>query len=135
MRSATSLKFLRAGKQRLNSAGVLLENGMNLDSMYLAGYAVECALKALILARRPRGREEEFLADYCCGTKGHSLESLKAVLKDAGCSMPWDVAEKFRKVVGWTTDLRYEVGLKGYNEASGFVDAARAVTRWVERSL
>ena len=37
--------------QRLTTAEFLLENGYNLDAMYLAGYTVECTLKALILRK------------------------------------------------------------------------------------
>ena len=45
----SSRDFQRAEGQRLTTAEFLLENGYNLDATYLAGYAVECSLKALIL--------------------------------------------------------------------------------------
>ena len=43
--------FWRAATQRLETATFLLESGSrkHLDAVYLAGYVVECALKALIL--------------------------------------------------------------------------------------
>lgn len=41
-------KLLKAADQRFTSAEFLLATPMRLDSIYLAGYTVGCALKALI---------------------------------------------------------------------------------------
>ena len=46
--------FQRAAHQRLTTAAFLSEHGFHADAVYLAGYAVECALKALALRWTPR---------------------------------------------------------------------------------
>jgi HEPN domain-containing protein len=42
-------KFQRAARQRMKAAQLLREHAFHLEAVYLCGYAVECALKALIL--------------------------------------------------------------------------------------
>ena len=59
--------FWRAASQRLEAANLLLESGIFLDAVYLAGYAVECALKALILERTPAARRREVCRDLTSG--------------------------------------------------------------------
>jgi HEPN domain-containing protein len=46
--------FERIAEQRLAAAELLLEHQFYLDAVYLAGYTVECSLKALILRWTPR---------------------------------------------------------------------------------
>lgn len=45
-------RYLEAGRQRLADARVLLGAGRWNGAVYLAGFAVECLLKSLLLARR-----------------------------------------------------------------------------------
>jgi hypothetical protein len=60
-------KFLRAAEQRMKAAEFLFDHGFWLDSVYLGGYAVECALKALILERTA---DNVYAAMYDAITKG-----------------------------------------------------------------
>jgi hypothetical protein len=60
----------------LTSASVLWSNQLYLDSMYLAGYTFECALKALILSRVPIRQRPEFLREYFHGAVAHNYEYL-----------------------------------------------------------
>jgi HEPN domain-containing protein len=46
-------RFFRAAQQWLAEAQFLLQNDYTTAAVYLAGYAVECMLKALILASEP----------------------------------------------------------------------------------
>ena len=52
-------RFMRAASQRYTAAELLLREGLNLEAMYLAGYVVECSLKALILAHTPQRRRKQ----------------------------------------------------------------------------
>src|SRR5438105_1342271 len=74
--------FQRAADQRLTTAEFRLEHGYYLDAVYLAGYSVECALKALILKRTAR---RDFAAMWVSltkvGSKGHDYDYLKELLK------------------------------------------------------
>ncbi len=49
-RAAEARRYYRAAKQRYEDAQMLLEAGRTTGAVYLAGYAVECILKALLLA-------------------------------------------------------------------------------------
>src|SRR6266436_7391115 len=79
----------RAAKQRFTTAEFLLSNRYNLDAMYLAGYAVECTLKALILEITPTVERFEMLKKISSGQKMHSSEVLGGILKDKGARSPW----------------------------------------------
>src|SRR5947209_5532087 len=127
-------RFERAAKQRLATAAFLLEHQYYLDAIYLAGYAVECSLKALILRRTARN---EFLAVYeqltAVGSKGHNFEYLKAVLKtrlvarrETDRSALAARTGYLQEVGSWSTDLRYQAGAGHPHDAERFFRAARA---------
>jgi len=46
-------RFYQAVSQRFDDAVILLDNDRTTGAIYLAGYAVECMLKALLLLGRP----------------------------------------------------------------------------------
>ena len=63
--------------QRLTTAEFLLNNGYNLDAVYLAGYTIECSLKALILAVTPLPARSTKLKSITSGSRMHNAEVLK----------------------------------------------------------
>ena len=69
------------------------------------------------------------------GEKGHDFERLAAFLKDMGCLMPVSIIDKLRETLNWSTEWRYKVGFVPHEEAKKFLDAAREMSAWVERSL
>ncbi len=126
-------KLKRAAGQRLTAAGLLLGRA-NLDAIYLAGYVVECALKALLLARTPHRHREQLRETFFRGAGGHNLEGIKESLKERGCPMPREEAILFRKIA-WSPALRYEVGHRPDEEAQAALMHAAAILKWVERSI
>ena len=68
-------RFYRMAQQRCDDALLLLEMGRTTAAIYLAGYSVECMLKALILAVVPRGQEGEVLSMFR-GARAHDYEWL-----------------------------------------------------------
>ncbi len=126
-------KFKRAAGQRLTAAGLLLGRA-NLDAMYLAGYVVECALKALLLARTPQGQRDQIRQTFFRGAHGHDLEAIKEALRKRGCPMPREEAIVFRDIA-WSPALRYEAGHRPDEEAEAALARAGAILKWVERSL
>src|SRR5947199_295584 len=128
--------FQRAADQRLTTAGFLLKHdGFDLDAVYLVGYAVECALKALILRWTPQRKLADALPQLTqVGAKGHDFEYLKEILKQRrggrGKTDPQvlgELARHLKEVASWSTDLRYQVGTLKPKEARAFLRAARAV--------
>jgi HEPN domain-containing protein len=131
---SSSRDFQRAARQRLTTAEFLLENRYNLDAMYLAGYTVECTLKALILELTPVPDQAEMLKEISSGKKMHDPEILGAILKDLGRPIPLPLVKKFRRS-GWSTALRYETGRTDTGETRGFLRTAKEVYDWVEGQL
>jgi HEPN domain len=135
MRDADVRKFLRAADQRWTSAEILYRNAMHLDAMYLAGYVPECALKALILSRVPGSKHARYLQEHFRGAGAHQYEYLRYLLRTLNVTIPLPISKRLTTIATWSTDLRYEVGLKKAAEAESFLAAAKAVRDWVERSL
>ena len=131
---ATSRDFQRAGMQRLAAAEFLLNGGLNLDAMYLAGYTVECTLKALILASTPAANLPDVLRRITSGSTMHRTEILLGELRNTGVALPVRLAKRLRRS-SWSTDLRYETGRTDTGETRAFLKTAKAVYDWVEGQL
>ena len=131
------VKYGRAAKQRLAAAEFLLANQFNREAMYLAGYVVECAFKALILDRTPRNDRSERLLQISRGNKGHDIEYLNALLRSCGLMIPPRIIEQLRliRLAEWSTDWRYEVGLVPSEDASTFILASKTFLEWKESAL
>jgi HEPN domain-containing protein len=130
--------FRRAAIQRLTTAEFLLENGYNLDAQYLGGYTVECALKALIIAKTPAAELDKVVARISSGAIMHSFERLFGVLgdidKDKSVFVPPEIKKKLGKME-WSTSLRYEAGRRDTGETRAMLRAVRVTLDWVERNL
>ncbi len=85
---SSSRDFQRAARQRLTTAEFLLQHRYNLDAMYLGGYTVECALKALILELTSAADRAAMLQRISSGKQMHEAEILAAILKELGCAIP-----------------------------------------------
>lgn len=131
---SSSRDFQRAARQRLTTAEFLLENRYNLDAMYLAGYAIECALKALVVELTPASDRGETLKKIGSGKQMHEPEVLGGILKDLGKPIPLELVKRFRRS-GWSTALRYESGRTDTGETRGFLRTAKATQDWVEGEL
>lgn len=136
-RPADIRKFERAGQQRFSAAEFLLTNGYNLDATYLAGYSVECALKALILRRTPASKHDAMIARLTkVGALGHDFEYLKNVLQTSpcNCTIPVAITLEMRNVAEWSTNLRYETGLISLKDAARFLENVESIAAWAKRS-
>lgn len=122
-------KLLRVAVQRLTSAQVLYDNSLYLDCTYLAGYSVECSLKALVLGRTPARQRHKFR-----GKKAHDYEHLRALLKKRNVDTS-PISSALRKVASWSTDLRYETGRGNAQTAEEFLAAAKEIYAWARRSI
>lgn len=56
--------FYRAAIHRFGEAQFLLEGGRRTGAVYLAGYGVECMLKALILSVLSPGKRGDMVATF-----------------------------------------------------------------------
>lgn len=101
----------------------------------MAGYGVECMLKALILTATPRSREGEVL-DSFRGKGGHRYDLLKdRYILGGGSPFPKDVNRAFSLVEGGSTNLRYSPRETERREADRFLTAARLIMSWIDGRL
>jgi hypothetical protein len=133
--SAQARRFYRAAKQRFDDALLLLEMERTTAAVYLAGYSVECMLKALILSAVSRGQEMETLGMFR-GARAHDYEWLLHLYTEkGGARIPPHVVPPFTRVNSWSTDMRYTPGTIVAREAHAFVDAAAAIITWADGRL
>jgi len=113
----------------------LLSGGRTTGAIYLAGYAVECILKAMILAITST-KKLPAMIELFRGSKAHDYEWLKAKYFDnGGAPFPARFAGCFILVNNWSTDLRYKPGTAELREAEGFLDAVREILELAEGRL
>jgi HEPN domain-containing protein len=125
--SVQARRFYRAAKQRFDDALLLLEMERTTAAVYLAGYSVECMLKALILSAVPQAQEAALLARFR-GARAHDYEwLLELYAEQSGARLPASVVPHFARVNSWSTDMRYTPGTIAAHEAQAFVEAAIAI--------
>lgn len=132
--SAEVRRFREVALQRFEDAEVLLANSRTNGAMYLAGYAIECMLKALLLAHAPASQHPRILKSFR-GKMGHDLEGLKRALQRKGITIPAQVVRRLASVNTWSTELRYLPGRRKWQEAKGILVVAEEIIAWAKGRL
>ncbi len=122
-------RFFRAAEQRLQEVQFLLRHDYTTASVYLAGYAVECILKALILASEPETRHAETMKSFR-GVHGHDFDWLRKQLLQRRVSLPATITTALTDVSRWTTNLRYDPTIQTRRDADTFLTATEEIIRW-----
>lgn len=127
--------YRRAATQRLDTARFLLKNfNYNLDAVYLAGYAAECSLKALILDRTPKKNWAARCQEISSGAKAHNFDFLEEILRRTRGSIPDEIVKSLNVVrLAWMTSLRYLGAIIPYPEAEYFIKHVVSICEWAER--
>lgn len=134
-RPAEARIYYRAGKQRFDDAQLLLREERTTGAVYLAGYTVECLLKALLLASVATSLRLRLLGDFR-GSRAHSIEWLGALYRrHVGTTVPRDITRHLARVASWTTDLRYTTGSVKMAEANEFMDSVVAFATWADARM
>src|SRR5262245_233415 len=103
-------RFMRAAAQHLADAAILRNAGSpSSGAMYLAGYAVECGLKAVLLANVTARTQSKMLQSFH-GTKAHDYDWLTLQLRRRNVHLSAAVADALSKVDSWSVELRYSPG-------------------------
>jgi hypothetical protein len=133
-RDLDARKFYRVARQRLEEAKLIAEKlQLWAASEYLAGYAVECALKALVILVTPgneRPKPGDATVNWLKVTFGHGLNAMRRYLTGRGARMPRDMGTDFLFVSTWDPQQRYEPGPGEAERTERFLAAADSVVKW-----
>jgi len=119
-------------QHRFEEAVVLFENRKTNGCSYLAGFAVECILKSLILANSTPN-ERPKLRLRLIHVFGHKLEDLQKAAGRRGLHMESRVREEFCRINTWDNNDRYDPKLRSMADANVLLHAAEVVIRWAQR--
>jgi HEPN domain-containing protein len=128
----------KLSNMRVREAKILFAAGEHSGAYYLAGYAVECALKACIA----KGVQRYDFPDKSLAQESYSHDLVKLVkladldselTNSTGANARLDASWNLTK--SWTEKSRYSVWTK--NEAEGIIDAVATrsdgVLAWIRR--
>ncbi|HEX4143456.1 MAG TPA: HEPN domain-containing protein [Pirellulales bacterium] len=128
-------RFWRVALQWQAAARLLLDGGQNSAAVYLAGYRVECTLKALVLSVLPRKKKLPMEATFR-GKAGHSLEGLRDTFqKNSAGKIPKEIQHHFVRVNSWNVSLRYDASFVRPRDAHEFVASVDAIMDWARGRL
>ena len=136
--SHSALRFYLTAFQRFEDAEVLLNSqpSRTTGAVYLAGYSVECILKALVLSVTPKGVLKKTEEAITHGTEGHDLEGIKQrYFNRAKVRMPGQLARHFARCNRWGPRIRYQSGIIKKSDADGFLESARRILQWADTRL
>jgi hypothetical protein len=127
--------YYRCAFQRHEDAQILLRADHTTGAVYLAGYGVECILKALVLSALATAARTAMLNSFR-GARAHDFEWLRTqYLENGGSRFPRGIPEAFTLVNDWSTDMRYLPRTLKADEAEGFLDATGKILRWADGRL
>ena len=123
----TAEAWLRVAQERAVDARILAAQGRSVAAVYLAGYAVECALKAY-LQRVGRGFPTS-------GQAGHDLHELWRACGFRLAALGDSQGNRTYFVEQWHTGLRYNDTLDTVLDAGVLVEGAVQLAGWVQSRL
>lgn len=134
--SKVAKDYRRSAINRFDEAVLLDAAGKCTGAMYLAGYAVECMLKVLVLSTVPVNQQAGFAATEFRGSGGHDFEILRTkYFKRRGAGFPPEISKLFTLVSDWSTDLRYVPRESMDTEADRFLAAVAGIIAWSKGRL
>ena len=130
--AAEARVYYRAAKQRYEDAQLLLAGERRTGAVYLAGYTVECFMKAILLASVAAGLRKLLLSEFR-GNRAHNIEWLGDLYRrHVGIIIPRGIAQHLSRVASWSTDLRYATGTMSQREADEFFESVDTISAWVD---
>lgn len=126
-------------RQRLREAKILLDNSCSSGAYYLAGYAIECALKACIAKKTLRYEfpNKEFVNECHKHRLNELLGSagLTTLLAKDGATLS-DLKSNWACVKDWTVDSRYDITIDQRTAEQiyqAIMDRSGGVLKWLRK--
>jgi hypothetical protein len=131
--SSEARLFYRCAILRYEDAQLLLREEHTTGAVYLAGYGIECILKALILSVVSPGQLTSVLSTFR-GQRAHSYEWLREeYYNNKGARFPQEVNQHFTFATRyWSPVLRYQPGSLKLGDAEDFIAAVAAIIEWAK---
>jgi HEPN domain-containing protein len=127
--------YNQAAKQRFDDAQFLLNGQRNTAAIYLAGYCVECIMKALILSTLPKTKRLAMVASFR-GGKAHDFDWLRSqYAENGGPRLPTAINTAFSFVNTWAVDIRYMARTAKHSDAARFVKSAKQIMKWADERM
>jgi HEPN domain-containing protein len=118
-----ALTLSKVAMNRYDDADCLMKAKRYNAAIYLAGYAVECMLKSLLVTRTPVSKTAE-IQDFFRGNLGHNLEQLLLAIRERGENFPSPVTRMFQTINKiWSVNIRYQHVQLKHKEAASIMNA------------
>jgi hypothetical protein len=117
----------RAADAEAIKKAIKKEKPSAVGSVYMAGYTIECSLKALLQSRGTPFPKH--------GQEGHNLHGLWEASKFKLSDLSDEKGTKTFFIEHWNTALRYEISCESTLEVAELVDGARQLTGWIQSKL
>lgn len=119
----TTEAWLRVAQERAVDTRILYSQGRSIAAVYMAGYAVECSLKAYLQSVGRRFPTS--------GAAGHDLRELWKVSRFRLADLGDSQGNRTYFIERWNTGLRYNDTLDTVLEAGVLVEGAVQLASWV----
>ena len=128
MPPTTAKDWIAVAKERAADAEAIKKvKPSAVGSVYMAGYAIECSLKALLQSRGTAFPKH--------GQEGHNLHGLWEASNFKLSDLSDEKGSKTFFIQHWNTALRYEISCESTLEVAELVDGARQLTGWIQSKL
>jgi HEPN domain-containing protein len=123
----TPEKWIEVAKERSQDAGILHSGNRSLGAVYMAGYSIECYLKAYLQkngkSQPPRGKE------------GHNLRGLWSAAGFRISDLSDSDGHQTYFIESWDTQLRYQTALGPGLSGDELIKGAQKLTGLIQRRL
>ena len=125
MNPSTTREWLIVAAERASDADALAGSRQRSHgAVYMAGFAIECSLKAYL--------QSHHLKFPTSGREGHNLKALWAAREFRLGDLNDQTGHLTFFVTSWSTDIRYSASQADPVESTERVQAARALTGWIQ---
>jgi hypothetical protein len=152
-------EFVKAARARVADARALLDASKRQSAAlshtqgakYIAGYAIECILKAYLvdslgtntlteavaeLRGRERRAENPRLVPDLVSAAGHNLRLILSFTDlEAFTTPPFDIARDWGVCFQWQSSWRYVPKTPSLEDAESFVDSVEVVYNWIRSKM
>jgi len=123
----TSQEWIEVAKERAADAELLKQRLNSVGAVYMAGYAIECSLKAYL--------QREGKPFPTAGSEGHNPKGLWKASGFRFCDLPDTAGEKTFYIEHWNTELRYESAYDFPVPLESLVKGAKELTGWIHKQI